>query len=235
MRVQDRYLDLMKKSLVRSFDTDEQKVIREAGLVWPTYAETMIGLKRLDNLQACLETIIKDNIEGDVIECGVWRGGACIFMKAVLEVLEEHRVVYVADSFQGFEKIGDLRYDIDKGADFLTESILSVSKKEVEGNFAKYNLLDDNVKFIEGYFANTMPKFEGRLSLLRVDCDLYGATTEVLNHLYDRVSVGGYIIIDDYSSILNCASAVHHFRHRRNISTKIMQIDHSAVYWRKEK
>ena len=86
MRVQDGYLDLMKKSLVRSFDTDEQKVIREAGLVWPTYAETMIGLKRLDNLQACLETIIKDNIEGDVIECGVWRGGACIFMKAVLEI-----------------------------------------------------------------------------------------------------------------------------------------------------
>jgi O-methyltransferase len=71
-----KHLQLVKQTA----PTTEQ---REQGQIWPKYADTMIGLKRLDNLQFCLETVIREAIEGDFIETGVWRGGACIFMRGV--------------------------------------------------------------------------------------------------------------------------------------------------------
>ena len=78
---------------------------REEGRMWPGYAHTMIGLKRLDNLQFCVESVIREGIDGDLIETGVWRGGACIFMRAILAAYAiEDRKVYVADSFEGMPK-----------------------------------------------------------------------------------------------------------------------------------
>lgn len=79
--------------------TEDQRV---EGRIWPGYADTMIGLKRLDNLQYCIEKVIEEGVEGDLIETGVWRGGACIFMRAVLAAYGiEDRKVFVADSFEG--------------------------------------------------------------------------------------------------------------------------------------
>lgn len=60
---------------------------RAAGRDWPATAETMIGLLRLENLQYCISEIVRAEVPGDLIETGVWRGGACIFMTAVLKVL----------------------------------------------------------------------------------------------------------------------------------------------------
>ncbi len=75
------------------------------GRIWPRYAETMIGLKRLDNIQFCIESVLSNNIQGDLIEVGVWRGGASIFMKAVLAANRAiDRRVFVADSFEGLPK-----------------------------------------------------------------------------------------------------------------------------------
>ena len=75
---------------------------RELGLDWPAEAETMIGMQRLTSLQHCVETVLADDIPGDLIECGVWRGGACILMRAVLAAYgDETRSVWLADSFAG--------------------------------------------------------------------------------------------------------------------------------------
>src|SRR5437764_6884541 len=75
---------------------------REQGQSWPSYADTMIGMRRLDNLQSCIESVLRDRIPGDLIETGVWRGGASIFMRGVLRAYGvEDRLVWAADSFQG--------------------------------------------------------------------------------------------------------------------------------------
>ena len=79
MSATDLYLRLMKQVLTRLIDidiNDEGRDIRERGLDWPPTAETMVGLKRLDNIQHCVESVLSERIEGDLIETGVWRGGA---------------------------------------------------------------------------------------------------------------------------------------------------------------
>lgn len=98
------YLDLLSKCLTRYIFDESQgfdKNEREMGRDWPAYGETMIGLRRLDNIKACATDVIRRGIPGDLIEAGVWRGGAAIYMRAILKAYgERHRRVWIADSFQ---------------------------------------------------------------------------------------------------------------------------------------
>lgn len=207
---------------------------RIEGQISPVYADTMIGLKRLDNLQKCIETVIKENIEGDFIETGVWRGGACIFMRAILAVHGiENRKIFVADSFKGLPKPNTNEYLSDSEDKHYMNTYLSVSKKEVKNNFQKYGLLDKQVVFLEGWFKDTLPNAPiNKLSILRLDGDMYGSTIESLNTLYPKLSKGGYCIIDDYA-LSGCKSAVNDFRLNHNIKSKIKKIDWTGIYWKK--
>ena len=93
--------------------------------------------------------------------------------------------------------------------------------------------MDDQVRFLEGFFENTLPNSPvGQLSVLRLDGDMYASTMVALDSLYDKVSVGGYVIIDDYV-IRACRKAVKDFRARRDITDEVRRIDSSGVYWRK--
>lgn len=228
-------IDVLKRQLLRLDNLEEgaDKEKRLIGLDWPKEAETMIGLRRMENLQYCVEEILKNNIPGDLIETGVWRGGACIFMRGILkEYGIANRKVFVADSFKGFP---NPKYDMDKCATFLNEPILSVSKENVKSNFKKYGMLDEQVEFIEGYFSDTLPKIEGIFSLLRLDGDLYESTWDGLINLYPKLSVGGYIIVDDYWAVPMCKLAVDIYRLEFDIKDQIFEIDGFGVYWKKEK
>ena len=102
---------------------------RAEGKIWPRYADTMIGIKRLNNIQSCIENVLNNGIEGDLIETGVWRGGACIFMRGVLNVYGvKNKRVFVADSFKGLPKGEAEKYPHDKESDLYSHSILSVSR-----------------------------------------------------------------------------------------------------------
>src|SRR5947209_8438538 len=115
---------------------EEISVARKEGTDWPPRAHTMIGLKRLDNLQFCIESVIKGNIPGDLIETGVWRGGACIFMRAVLKAYGDRtRSVWVADSFAGLPPPNAANYPADEGDLLYTHDVLAVSRAQVEENF----------------------------------------------------------------------------------------------------
>jgi hypothetical protein len=207
---------------------------RANGEVWPVYAHTMIGLRRLDNLQACIESVLDERVPGDLIETGVWRGGACIFMRAVLAA---HRItdrrVLVADSFRGLPPPDANRFPADRGDRHHAELFLSVSRQEVEQNFRLYDLLDEQVVFLEGWFKDTLPNAPtDSLALIRLDGDMYQSTMETLTHLYPKLSPGGYCIIDDYN-IENCRRAVHDYRERHDITAPLQVIDRSSRYWRK--
>ncbi|MFC1811254.1 TylF/MycF family methyltransferase [Thermodesulfobacteriota bacterium] len=208
---------------------------RREGMVWPRYAETMIGLKRLDNVQFCVESIIQNDIEGDLIETGVWRGGATIFMRAVLAAYGiKDRCVFVADSFEGLPVPDETRYPQDKGDRNYTQSFLKVSKEEVEANFKKYGLLDDQVIFLKGWFKDALPNAPiEKLSILRLDGDMYESTMDALVNLYPKLSKGGFCIIDDYE-IPSCKKAVDDYRSRWNIDIPLVKIDWTGVFWQKE-
>ncbi len=209
---------------------------RIEGRDWPSDGETMIGLKRLDNLQSCIDSVLADGIEGDFIETGVWRGGACIFMKAVLAAYgETTRKVWVADSFEGLPK-PDGRYGQDKGDGlWRLRGDLGVGVEEVRENFRKYGLLDDNIRFLKGWFKDTLPgaPFE-KLAIARLDGDMYSSTMDALMALYPKLSRGGYLIVDDYGACAPCEQAVQDYRREQGITTPIIPIDWTGVYWRKE-
>ena len=86
------------------------------------------------------------------------------------------------------------------------------SYEEVRERFARYGLLDEQVRFLRGWFRDTLPSAPiERLALLRLDGDLYDSTYDTLAALYPRVSVGGYVIIDDYDAVDECREAVHDY------------------------
>jgi hypothetical protein len=221
----------------------------ENGAIWPLRAHTMIGLKRMNNIEYCIKQIIENQIPGDIIETGVWRGGTCIFIQGIMKTYNEidpnkypMRNLYVADSFAGFPLANpDIKVDHDKYSTYYNDEIrkfMSISLDEVQTNFKNYDLLDPNVFFIEGFFNKTLPYVISQniiteLALLRVDCDMYESTNDVLNTMYDKVTKGGYVIIDDYG-LKGCRMAIDEFREKHNIQSKIIHIDDFGVYWIKE-
>jgi len=207
---------------------------REVGRDWPADAETMVGLKRLANVRECLESVIADGVPGDFIETGAWRGGTCIYARAILAAHGvTDRVVWVADSFEGLPAF-DGRFEADAGDQHHTKVDLAISVEMVEANFRRYDLLDDQVKFLKGWFSDTLPTAPiEQISVLRLDGDMYASTMDALDALYDKVSVGGYVIVDDYGAVKGCAKAIHDFRDARGITDEILEIDWAGVYWRK--
>jgi O-methyltransferase len=225
-------LDRKNLQLVRRIPYDP--VARQKGLDWPLLAETMIGLQRLDNLQACVEDVISNNVPGDLIETGVWRGGATIFMRAILKAYGvADRNVWVADSFEGLPPPDAEKYPADYGDVHHKATFLRISLEQVKGNFKKYNLLDDQVRFLKGWFRDTLPGAPiDRLAVMRLDGDMYESTMDALTALYPKLSVKGYVIIDDYI-LEGCRRAVHDFRVARGITDEIKDIDGTGVYWQR--
>lgn len=209
------------------------KYLRSFGLDLPTNAETMIGLYRLDNIEHCITTALKHGVPGDVAETGVWRGGAAIFMRAVLKALgDTDRKVWLADSFQGLPKPDAASYPADRNVNMWAWPQLAVSLSTVKANFARYGLLDEQVCFIEGWFRDTLPTAPiDRLAVLRLDGDMYESTIVALRSLYHKVSPGGFVIIDDYGAVPVARQAVDEFRAAEKIVAPLCPIDWTGVYW----
>ena len=221
---------LRKKSIVAAQVKPFDPHVRHEGRDWPCFGYTMIGRRRLDNVHQCVVDVLDNAIEGDFLEAGAWRGGTSIFMRALLEVYGvRDRKVWVADSFQGLPKPADEN----DGADFSEIEILSVSLEQVKANFARFGLLDDQVAFLRGWFCDTLPNAPvEKVALLRLDGDMYSSTIDTLTSLYEKVSPGGYVIVDDYHSWESCRRAVHDFLDQRSLQPEIRTIDWAGAYWR---
>lgn len=209
--------------------------VRTDGRDWPSTGETMMGLIRLNNLQHCVAEVLRHNIPGDFIETGVWRGGGTIFMKAMLECHgDTRRTVWVADSFQGLPPPNVEKYPQDAGIDLFKFRELAISVEQVKANFAKYGLLDERVRFLKGWFRDTLPTAPiEKLAVIRLDGDLYESTIQALDALYPKLSAGGYVIVDDYGAIEACKQAVHDFRKQHGIHDPIIPVDWTGVYWQR--
>lgn len=211
----------------------EGKFIDE-GLKNLVFAHSMIGRQRMDNLEFCLREVIKNKIPGDVIECGVWKGGAAIFMKGVMDALgATDKKVWVADSFEGLPAPSHPKSIADASKNKVPS--LAISLEEVKRNFEKYDLLDEQVCFLKGRFSDTLPGIDAKqFSLIRLDGDLYESTMDALKALYHKLSQGGFLIVDDYGALAECRMAVDEFRQTNHIIEKMHTIDWAGVYWQKE-
>lgn len=243
------YLTLLKQSLTDTIhsltcsmngnDIVANPVItshpRIVGEDWPAFAETMVGLKRLDVVQSCIEHVLADNVPGDFIETGVWRGGTCIFMRGVLWSYGiADRTVYVADSFEGLPPPDVANYPQDAAMSLHDNPYLAVSVDQVQENFSRYQLLDDRVKFIKGFFKDTLPTLRDcTWAVVRLDGDMYESTMDGLVNLYPRLSRGGYLLLDDYYHVPESAKAVDDFRKKYNIGEPIERVDGHSAMWRK--
>lgn len=198
------------------------------------FPDTMIGRVRLDNLHDCLDYVTRNEIPGDVMECGVWRGGAGILMAGYLKIHGiSGRRVHLADSYEGLPD-PTAEQDPDLSRDIFPQ--LAVSLEDVKRNFEKYDLLDSEIEFLPGWFSDSLPSAPvQQLALLRADGDLYSSTWEILENLYDKVSPGGIVIMDDYGVLPQCAQAVEEFFQSRNEAVPdLKEIDWSGVFWYKQ-
>jgi Macrocin-O-methyltransferase (TylF) len=221
---------LARRDIVLTHMRPYQEDVRLRGKDWPLVGYSMIGRKRMDNLQACVETVLRDGVAGDLIETGVWRGGAVMLMKAILKANGvTDRTVWIADSFAGLPK-PDSKSD---GADYSQNKFLAVSRNRVEANFRRFGLMDDRVRFLEGWFCDTLPGAPiDKLAVLRLDGDLYSSTMDALVSLYPKVNKGGFVIVDDYFGWPGCNRAIHEYLLSRGESPAIQAIDEDAAYWR---
>jgi hypothetical protein len=244
------YLDLLKKSLTDTLVATEPDVdagrARFAVDFLNHYirgrAVTMLPRVRLDHLQACIEDVLRRGVPGDLLEAGVWRGGAAILMRAVLKVHGvADRCVWAADSFQGLPEPDAARFPKEAAAyhgPVVRDAYhrLAVGLDAVKANFVAYGLLDAQVRFLPGWFKDTLPRAPiGQLAVLRLDGDYYESTMDCLVHLYDRLSPGGYLIVDDYGEDdwTDCRAAVDGFRASRGIAEPMVQVDRRCWYWQR--
>lgn len=243
----DPYLNLVKRALMGYFDGDMDHLDvgrREDG----NYSSgelsanvfTMIGRKRLDSLQHQVGIVLKENVPGDLIECGVWRGGAAIFMKAMLKAYNDtERTVWVADSFEGLHPPNYDKYPDEQRnprVPLWEQSHLRIPLEVVQDNFARFELLDSRVRFLRGWVEDTLPTAPiYRLAYLRIDVDMYEPTMACLENLYPRLSVGGFCDLDDYPIMQPVVKAVDDYRNRMGIRDKINILQgYTGAYWQKE-
>lgn len=244
--MRERYLQLVARALDGTIYEDPPLAsnggaafdmnLRMHGWDWPSVAFTMVGTKRLQNVRLLVESVIGEGVPGDFVETGVWRGGACIMARAVLQAYGvTDRSIIACDSFEGLPEPNAAAFPADEGSTFHTYDDLAVSLEQVKANFAKFDLLDDQVVFLKGWFRDTMPLVPStQVAVLRLDGDMYESTIDPLRSLYDRIPAGGYVIVDDYHVVEASRIALHDFLSARGETPALQEIDGVGVYFRKE-
>lgn len=227
------YLDLLEKVLIYDFWKESNldwygnpvgvvpNSFRETGqAAWPGMAFTMIGRARMRNIRDLIARAVAENVPGDFAECGVWRGGACIYARACLPM---DRKVWVCDSFAGFPKD-------EPETHWTTYTVLEVPQTEVMENFAKFGL-SHNIDYIGGYFQDSLVRINQPLCVLRIDADSHRSTLQCLKHLWPKLSTGGYLICDDYKVLDPVRNAfIEYF----GVEPPHTDIDQSGIWFKKE-
>jgi O-methyltransferase len=174
---------------------------------------TKVSKERFENILKFKDYV--DTLPGDIVECGVWKGGMSIFLANVFP----NKKLWIADSFKGFEGIEHSKYKYNRERHH--RGGMAIGREIVEKNFNKFNTDISKVYVLDGYVNDTLPTCGIKeISLLRVDVDAYSATLEVLENLYDKVVSGGIIIFDD-TCLYESVDAIRVFFNQRNIKIEL--------------
>ncbi len=199
------------------------------------YPYTMVSYEKLDNAYNLTKAVKNDGVEGDLVECGVWKGGCA----AVMAFTARNRKTWMFDSFEGLpeptvkdgERAINWKQGEPKGR--LISIDRCVASYSDACRIVKILKLD-NVSIIKGWFQNTLPKTKiNSISVLRLDGDWYESTKFCLESLYDLVVPGGYIISDDYGCWNGDKVAFEEFLKSRDIKINWIKIDSHGYYFKK--
>lgn len=164
-------------------------------------------------------------------------------MRAMLKAMEvTDRTIWVADSFEGMPFPSEEEFPLEakfRQSPMMEKGFknLAASIDEVKSNFVTYGMLDDQVRFLQGWFSDTLPTAPvEKLAILRLDGDFYSSTMDALTSLYHKVSPGGFVIVDDYGEDLwtYCRKAIDEFRTANNVTAPIIRVDDKCCFWRKQ-
>ncbi len=252
MDAAELYLELLKRALTGAlYSTPPDRRDADQGRYQAHFVEhyftrrlghTAVPRVRLDDVHAAIDDVLRRGVPGDLVETGVWRGGLTILMRAVLKARGVgDRRVWAADSFEGLPEPDPVRFPREARAHHspaIRDALenLAVPLEAVKENFERYGLLDDQVQFLVGWFADTLPTAPiEAIAVLRLDGDYYQSTWDALSALYDRVSPGGWVIVDDYGedAWTYCRQAVDRFREERGITAPLEAVDPWCARWRK--
>lgn len=192
---------------------------------------TMTSFPRMNNFCDCLEFVLKNNIEGDIVECGVWKGGNIMIASKILKENKSNRFIWAYDTFEGMTEPEDCDVDRNgiKGKSRYQKGWCKIDLETVKKNLSLVGY--NNIKYIVGDVLKTIPKnIPDKISVLRLDTDFYKSTKHEIEHLYNKVVSKGFIIIDDYNSWSGSKKATDELLSHE----KLIDIDGEAVYLQKE-
>ncbi|MFA6285815.1 MAG: TylF/MycF/NovP-related O-methyltransferase [Opitutaceae bacterium] len=238
---QSEYIELLKKTILNSIYYPGPHV--PEGKVWPECpALSMIGTKRLDNVQALVLDCLGKKVPGDFIEAGIWKGGVIALIAGLLKITTtQDRIVWGVDSFEGIPPAKPELYPADAAhiGCHTYEILKNNSQEDVIGYLDRLSLNSENrIKIIKGWFSDVLPTLSPQktnFALVRVDGDTYESTIQCLENLEPRTNLGGYIVIDDYFSWTGCKQATDDYRAKKNIKEPLTTVDWTCVYWKKVK
>lgn len=224
-------------AVIYPYDIAEDKEFIEIYKKCKPYA--MTGIVGMYSLYKGVEYVVRNKILGDLVECGIWRGGGSMLMAYTLLKMEEAgRRIYLYDTYKGMTKPGewDIRFDnkpaIEEWSANVEKDINKccyASIEEVKSNLFLTGYPKDKLIFVEGDVENTIPSImPDKISILRLDTDWYEGTYHQLCHLFPRLSPHGIIIIDDYGYWKGCKKAVDEYIKEKDINIMLNRIDNNG-------
>jgi O-methyltransferase len=191
---------------------------------------TMVGLPRLRTLDRLVRRVDEEGIPGDVVECGTCNGGTGAILARVACRSPLGRHTWLLDSFAGLPPAGPLD---GAHAQAYTGRCHGATAR-VREVLGKVGVPDGSVTLVPGWFNETLPTFKAeRIAVLHIDADWYDSVRVCLDHLYDRVSPGGFVVFDDYGYWEGCKLAWEEFRSRNALSIEVTDIDGVGAWFRK--
>ncbi|MDD3374516.1 MAG: macrocin O-methyltransferase [Candidatus Omnitrophica bacterium] len=200
--------------------------------VKPFYSQ--LSARRLINLYYLAKKVNDLGVRGDVVECGVWNGGSAAMLAKGLEIENEltTKKIWLFDSFQGLPSPTDK--DDSRNNKKYFDGICTGDEKKVEEIFLEMNISSKRIEIVKGWFSETFPKNTiEKISLLHIDTDWYDSIKIVLEYFYQKVSQGGFIVIDDYYTLKGCQAAVNDFLKENQLEDKvnIIKVDWNGAYF----
>ena len=197
---------------------------------------TMTSVERIGALYDSLEYIRANNIQGDFVECGVWKGGNIL---GIMEYLAFHKMtdrkVFLYDTFEGMTPPEDIDKDLNgRKAESILEDVMCISPiDEVRETLLRSSFPMANVTFVVGDVCKTLNNannlHKNNLALLRLDTDWYASTKKEMEVLYPKLNFGGVLIVDDYGHWKGSKTAVDEYFEGQGISPQIEQIDYTGI------
>lgn len=233
-RIINKILNSKQKNVIAnpSFPSDFDH--REIEIIKSIQPYTMTGPERLYSMIKAMDYVIENQIEGDIVECGVWRGGSMMVAAKILyEKKQQNKTLYLYDTYEGMTQpgINDVAFDGNHAQELFNETPqwCYATLEDVKRNMESTNYDPTKIKYIKGKVEETIPEnIPQKISILRIDTDWYESTLHELNYLYPLLVPGGVLIIDDFGHWKGCRKAVEEYFSSSKFKIFLNRIDYTG-------